>query len=75
MDFLRVALCPLRTVTQQPWAPGCTGQVEGLLAEAKLGGSAAASGGWLTTANRGSKLRSRASKSLSGPDAIYFVTF
>ena len=41
----------------------------GLLAEAKLlaklGGSAATSGGWLTTANRGSKLRSRASKSLS----------
>ena len=65
VGFLRVALCPLRTVTQPPWAPGCTGQVGGLLAEAKLRGSAATSGGWLTTAYRGSKLRSRASKSLS----------
>ena len=46
----------LWTVTQPPWAPGCTGQVEGLLSEAKLGGSAAASKGWLTTANGGSKL-------------------
>ena len=55
VGFLRVALCPLRTVTQPPWAPGCTGQVGGLLAEAKL----------CATANRGSKLRSRASKSLS----------
>ena len=47
----------------QPAALGS--RLEELLEEAKLGGSVAASLGWLTTANEGSKLRSRASKFLS----------
>ena len=74
---------PLRTVTQQPWAPGWSVEVEGLLAGAKLGGPAEASGGWLTTAMESSKLRSRASKLLSRASiatntlnlAVLFLTF